>query len=206
MGHNVSAPTLTGLGERRHVGNGTADLDTHVEDIVAHIEMEDLTNVDLVGWSYGGMVITGVRSRIPARIRSLIYLDAFVPTESKALVDFVDPARRERLDNAKNADLPLPPSPPETFGHATEEILTFVRKRLTNQPWRTFYQPFRGLIGLPEIPTTYIRCEGFDPSPFAFFLKEMRKDPAVDTHVLDAGHLCMLTAPGQTCRLLAATR
>jgi len=140
MGHNVSAPTLTGLGERRHFGNGVADLDTHIEDVVAHIEMEDLTDVDLVGWSYGGMVIAGVRSRTPDRIRSMIYLDAFVPTESKALVDYLDPARRERLDNARDADLPLPPNPPEAFGPATAEILTFVKKRLTDQPWRTFYQ------------------------------------------------------------------
>jgi pimeloyl-ACP methyl ester carboxylesterase len=206
MGHNVSAPTLTGLGERQHVGNKTADLDTHVEDVVAHIEMEDLTNVDLVGWSYGGMVITGVRSRIPERIRSLIYLDAFVPTESKALIDYVDPARRERLDDTRDADLPLPPNPPEAFGPATAEILTFVKKRLTDQPWRTFYQPLRGLSGLPPIPTTYIRCEGFNPSPFAFILEQMKQDPAVQIHVLEAGHLCMLTAPEQTSRLLAATR
>jgi hypothetical protein len=96
--------------------------------------------------------------------------------------------------------------PPEAFGHATAEILTFVKKRLTDQPWRTFYQPLRGLIELPAIPTTYIRCEGFDPSPFAFFLKETKKDPAVDTHVLDMDHLCMLTAPDRTSRLLAAVR
>ena len=206
MGHTVSAPTLSGLGERRHVSSGTVDLDTHVEDVIAHIEMEDLANVDLVGWSYGGMVITGVRSRISARIRSVIYLDAFVPTESKALIDFIDPARREKLDNAKNADMPVPPPPLEAFGPATAEILTFVKERLTNQPWRTFYQPLLGLNQQPAIPTTYIRCKGFDFAPFAFFLEEMKKDPAVETHVLDAGHLCMLTASEQTSRLLAVMR
>jgi pimeloyl-ACP methyl ester carboxylesterase len=206
MGHTVSAPTLSGLGERRRVSSGTVDLDTHVEDVIAHIEMEDLANVDLVGWSYGGMVITGARSRISARIRSVIYLDAFVPTESKALIDFIDPARREKLDNAKNADMPVPPPPLEPFGPATAEILTFVKERLTNQPWRTFYQPLLGLTQQPAIPTTYIRCEGFDFPPFAFFLEEMKKDPAVETHVLDAGHLCMLTASELTSRLLAATR
>jgi hypothetical protein len=37
MGHTVSAPTLTGLGERRHIGEQVVDLDTHIEDVVAHI-------------------------------------------------------------------------------------------------------------------------------------------------------------------------
>jgi pimeloyl-ACP methyl ester carboxylesterase len=34
----------------------------------------------VVGHSYGGMVITGVSSRLPGRIRSLVYLDARLPT------------------------------------------------------------------------------------------------------------------------------
>jgi hypothetical protein len=41
-GHVVTTPTLTGLGERRHSENRTATLSTHIEDIVAHIEMEEL--------------------------------------------------------------------------------------------------------------------------------------------------------------------
>jgi hypothetical protein len=63
-GHAVTTPTLSGLGDRRHVGQD-ADLDTHIQDVITHIEMEGLEGVTLVGWSYGGMVITGVLSRIP---------------------------------------------------------------------------------------------------------------------------------------------
>jgi hypothetical protein len=47
-GHVVTTPTLTGLGERRHSENRTATLSTHIEDIVAHIEMEDFQDVTLV--------------------------------------------------------------------------------------------------------------------------------------------------------------
>jgi hypothetical protein len=36
LGHTVTTPTLT---ERRHLGSN-ADLDTHIEDVIAHIEME----------------------------------------------------------------------------------------------------------------------------------------------------------------------
>ena len=47
-GHVVTTPTLTGLGERRHSENRTATLSTHIEDIVAHIEMEGFQDVTLV--------------------------------------------------------------------------------------------------------------------------------------------------------------
>ena len=86
-GHYVTSPTLTGLGERAHLSDYGVGLDTHVKDIVQHIQMEDLTEVVLLGWSYGGMVVTGVISIIPERISSVVYLDAFIPKDGKALVD-----------------------------------------------------------------------------------------------------------------------
>jgi pimeloyl-ACP methyl ester carboxylesterase len=70
LGHSATAPTLTGLGERSHVGKDSAGLETHIQDIVAHIEMEDLQDITLVGWSYGGLVATGVLARVRERTRS----------------------------------------------------------------------------------------------------------------------------------------
>jgi len=46
--------------------------------------MENFQNVTLVSQSYGGMVATGGLARIPDRIQSMIYLDAFVPEDGKA--------------------------------------------------------------------------------------------------------------------------
>jgi pimeloyl-ACP methyl ester carboxylesterase len=54
QGHVVTTPTLTDLGERRHLENRTATLSTHIEDVVAHIEMEGFQDVILVSQSYGG--------------------------------------------------------------------------------------------------------------------------------------------------------
>src|SRR5207244_4343977 len=63
-GHEVYAPTLTGLGERVHLASPQVDLDTHIEDVVNVLEFEDLSGVVLVGWSYGGMVVAGVADRV----------------------------------------------------------------------------------------------------------------------------------------------
>jgi hypothetical protein len=46
-GHEVFAPTLTGLGERSHLFSPEVGLDTHVVDIVAVLDHEDLTDVIL---------------------------------------------------------------------------------------------------------------------------------------------------------------
>src|SRR5258706_5153634 len=96
MGHAVTAPTLTGLGERRHNCTGDTDLTTHIEDVVAHIEMEGLQVVTLVGWSYGGMVETGLHARVPGRIMALISLAFVVAQDGKALDNSHAAGRRGR--------------------------------------------------------------------------------------------------------------
>jgi len=78
-GHVVVTPTLTGVGERFHASSEAITLETHIRDVVGCIEAEELDQVVLCGHSYGGMVITGVADRMAECIRTLVYLDAFVP-------------------------------------------------------------------------------------------------------------------------------
>lgn len=85
QGHRVYRVTLTGLGERVHLASPSIGLTTHIADVLNTISWEELKNVVLVGHSYGGMVITGVADRIPARIRALIYVDAFLPESGESV-------------------------------------------------------------------------------------------------------------------------
>src|SRR6187431_1037308 len=85
VGHDLWTPTYTGLGERAHLGHADVSLDTHIQDIVAVLEIEDLNDVILIGHSYGGMVATGVADRARTRIKHLVYLDAFAPTDGQAV-------------------------------------------------------------------------------------------------------------------------
>jgi pimeloyl-ACP methyl ester carboxylesterase len=64
-GHVVSTPTLTGLGERRHLARPEIGLETHVTDIVGALKADGLHDVILVGHSSSGAVITGVADRVP---------------------------------------------------------------------------------------------------------------------------------------------
>src|SRR5689334_12259470 len=86
-GHDVHAPTLTGVCERSHLANENVSLDTHVTDIVHEIKWNELRDVVLVGHSYGGMIVSGVCERAGDKVASLVMLDAFVPENGQSLVD-----------------------------------------------------------------------------------------------------------------------
>src|SRR5688572_14662721 len=84
-GHTLWSLSYTGTGDRSHLANPGIDLETHVKDVVAVLEAEDLKEVVLVGHSYGGMVATAVADRAANRISQLVYLDAFVPRSGQSM-------------------------------------------------------------------------------------------------------------------------
>jgi len=86
-GHDVFAPSLTGLGDRSHLLSPGIDLSLHIKDVTTVFDYERLSDVILVGHSYGGMVITGVAPLRADRIRALVYVDAFLPDDGQALID-----------------------------------------------------------------------------------------------------------------------
>lgn len=88
-GHQVFTPSLTGLGERVHLSSPLVNLSTHVRDVVNHILFEDLKDIALVGFSYGGFVVTGALEHIADRVSHLVYLDAFVPQSGESLASHV---------------------------------------------------------------------------------------------------------------------
>ena len=87
-GHEVFTPSLTGIGERAHLTSPQVCLTTHVTDVVNTVVYEDLSGIVLLGFSYGGFVVTGALEYIAERVRHLVYLDAFVPDDG----DTVDAA------------------------------------------------------------------------------------------------------------------
>jgi pimeloyl-ACP methyl ester carboxylesterase len=90
-GHRVFVPTYTGLGERAHLASPEVDLSTHITDVRALIEWERLGEFALVGYSYGGMVITGVADKEWRKITKIVYLDAFLPGNEQCLKDLTGP-------------------------------------------------------------------------------------------------------------------
>ena len=203
-GHEVHAPSLTGLGDRRHLVNGKLNLDTHIEDVVQILEMEDLQKVVLVGHSYGGMVVTGVADREPARIARLVYLDAFVPENGKCVLDYTVPERAARMRHEGERTGFVTPPPMSLWGLTREKDLDFVGPREVRHPYATMEQPIR-LTNIAEttmIPKTFVYCSSPATGSFDQFAEKYRNDPAWRFHELKSGHDAMILMPGEVATLL----
>jgi pimeloyl-ACP methyl ester carboxylesterase len=107
-GHRVHRVTLTGLGERVHLASADIGLETHLTDVVNAIAWEGLTDVVLVGHSYGGMVITGAADRLPERLRALIYIDAFLPDSGESVVQLTGGGLDALVARSRNGLIPAP--------------------------------------------------------------------------------------------------
>jgi pimeloyl-ACP methyl ester carboxylesterase len=138
-GHQVFTPTLTGLGERSHLNSATVDLSTHIADVVNLLRWEDLSDVILCGHSYGGSVITGIADRVPERVRTLVYLDAFVPEDGECLFDLApEHAQFMRLQaQTAGTGWNVPPIPAEHFNVNLRDA-AWVNAQCTSQSIASF--------------------------------------------------------------------
>ncbi len=84
QGHPTFTPSLTGIGERAHLTSPQVTLSTHIQDVVNCVEYEDLRDIVLVGFSYGGRVVTGCVDLIADRIAHMVYLDAALPKDGES--------------------------------------------------------------------------------------------------------------------------
>ena len=205
-GHEVYAPTLTGLGERAHLFRAGVDLDCHVNDIVAMLHYEDLREAILVGHSYGGMVITGAADRAPDRVAHRVYLDAKEPRDGQSLVDvsgpFMAAARRDSriVDGVEMCLFPSDESLP-FYGVVDPHAVAWMRERLTPHPWRCFEQPLKltNPAALQAIPQSHISTTAFMPLRNVDRLREKADGRVWD---IDTGHDLMITEPRKVADLL----
>ena len=192
-GHELFTPSYTGLGERAHLAHRDVNLETHIQDILTVLDVEDLRDVILIGHSYGGMVATGVADRAAGRIKHLVYLDAFVPESGKALHDYVSAERREsgRRNAVDGWKVPSSPIPPDT----SPEDVAWLSPRRMPQPLQCFEQALVLRNGPLRLPRTYIYAQRHNPGdPFRQFMERARKE-GWPVYEMDASHSPHVTAP-----------
>ena len=201
--HTVYTPTLTGLGERAHLARPEIDLETHVQDVVAVLESEELRNVVLVGHSYAGMVISGVAARAASRIARLVYLDAFVPEVGQSILSQMAPERADAMRAAAGDGWRVPSLPPARFGVSSQRDTEWLQRHLVPQPLRTFEQP-AGAVAPASVGRTYVYCSKPAMGPFDAIAERVRDDRKWRFHELKTGHDAMVTAPGDVAKILMA--
>ena len=201
----IFAPTLTGLSERRNEYARTVDLDRHVEDVVELIEREALHSVHLVGWSYGGMVTTGVLCRVPSRVAAITYLDAYLPADRQSVATFLPARERVLLSVASLLGVGLDPPDPRKWGVRDEQLLSVLSERLSPQPPRTLTQPVHAPEPWPaHVAYSYVWFRGYAGSVFGRFRDRASEDARFRVVELRSSHASPLTHPKAVADVLSA--
>lgn len=166
----------------------------------------------LVGFSYGGLVAAGVVDRIPERVSTLVYLDAFVPVSGRSMFDLMPASMRASLQRLHSPAVAggrcrqfpwsgsahSAPSVPE-WTYRTSQSSWLVAVRIRSEPMKS--RPVPGTRAL-QVPTVYITCGTHgDDDPMAPVVAAVRV-AGIPIYVLPTGHFPMLTMPVELADLL----
>ncbi len=194
-GHDAYVPTLTGVGERHHLAQQAINLSTHVQDVVAILEINDLKDVILCGHSYGGVVITGVAGQAAERIRTLFYLDAGVPEDGECVLDMMGPERALRTIARASATGTMIESPGAAFFNVSDENAAAVDRCCTPHPMGTYIQKLFFTGKEAAVPNrTFVLAERYQSINHATYARVVDQ-PGWKAVSLDCGHDVMIDQP-----------
>jgi pimeloyl-ACP methyl ester carboxylesterase len=206
-GHEVYTPSLTGIGERAHLASPQVNLTTHVMDVANTILYEDLSDIVLLGYSYGGMVVTGALAHVADRVTHLVYLDAFLPRDGDSLSDLAGAG--SSAGPAGPGAQWFAPTPGRSFDDPGEAAWHNARR--VPHPAACFTEPVRLPKPLEDYPfsRTYIKATdeprqapGEPPRAFWNAADRVKGDPAWRYREIDTNHMIPVNRPRELADLL----
>jgi pimeloyl-ACP methyl ester carboxylesterase len=198
-GYEVYAPSLTGIGARKHLLSREIDLNTHIQDVIGVIDDADLSDIVLVGNSYGGMVISGVADRIPEKVASLVYLDAFVPENGQSNLSLLPPG--VHLATVPGEDWLVAPPTSTVFGLKHPEVIALLQRKCSPHPLATLTQPLQLTGGIGRVgQRMYVL--GTEPARFTRFYDKVKNDPGWTVHTLPCTTFMQLEMPDEVTAIL----
>ncbi|MBW4542467.1 MAG: alpha/beta hydrolase [Myxacorys chilensis ATA2-1-KO14] len=161
-GHQAFAPTIAGHGKGVNKNVNYAQC---TQSIVDYIVSKDLTDIVLLGHSFGGTIIAKVAEAIHDRIRRLIFFNAFILNDEESIRDNLPPDSQALLDNlARESDDNTITMPFEIWreaflNDADLELAQSSYAQLSPEP----YQPLIDKLDLKQfyslsIPKSYLYC------------------------------------------------
>ncbi|MGL4621859.1 MAG: alpha/beta fold hydrolase [Chroococcidiopsis sp.] len=161
-GHQAFAPTVAGHGKGVNKNVNHAQC---TRSIVDYIVDKDLTDIVLLGHSYGGTIIAKVAEAIGDRIRRLIFWDAFVLNNGDSLRDNLPPHYQALFDSLARESgnntvmIPFDIWREAFINDADVELAKSSYAQLSSEP----YQPLIDKLDLKQfyslsIPKSYLYC------------------------------------------------
>jgi pimeloyl-ACP methyl ester carboxylesterase len=209
-GHDVYTPTLTGLGERSHLLSPHIGLATHIQDITAVFEYEEITDAVLVAHSYGGSVVAGVmeKEKMAEQVRCLVFLDAFMPRPGETVLDIVGADLTAALLETVERDGKgwfLPTTDASFYGVTEPADVAWVNTKMTPQPLKSYTDPSGPTGRIWSHPGLFVECR---PTTLRPEIRQRARDrsladPGFRYRLLDAPHDAMVTHPELVARLLS---
>jgi len=203
-GHEVHSPTMAGHGP--DVSRAVSH-DDCVDSVVDYINEHDLTDIVLVGHSFGGSVIARTAERLPDRIRRLVFLSAFVPGNGISALDNAAPAYQELFPvlAAQSGDnsvmLPFEVWRDAFIGDADLERAQEVYRMLTPEPIGPTVEKLdlTRFYTLSSIPRSYVLCNddaALPPGDPAYgYLANARRLGVFRLVTLEGSHEVLFTNP-----------
>ena len=193
-GHRVIAPDLLYPADLEK-SHAPVSLATHVDQVVRCVEMFELEQLTMIGWSYGGMVIGEAATELKDRVSQVIFLDAFVPKKGLALADFLPIEKQRELSILKRLKRDIPtPDIHEQWNVESTNASQQWQKKLQSQPINTFLEPaVSNLDELDGIKRCYVHASNNPEDTFSPISEELKADERWDVIDTPTSHLLPLT-------------
>ena len=202
-GHEVHAPTLTGLSERAHLVSPLVGLDTHVEDVVRLMDTLDLTDVVLVGHSYAGQVVTAVADRRPHAVARRVYLDAFVGADGESARELLPQQVAHHWASSaaeQGFGWLVAVRSLSVLGVTDPADVAWLTPRLSAHPWKTYTDPLHLTGAVDAVPAAFVEC--VDWMRVFRAQADRARERGWPVHELATGHEAMVTAPAALAAVL----
>jgi pimeloyl-ACP methyl ester carboxylesterase len=198
-GHDARALPYRGVGERADELAPDIDNDVFLADTLAALERDDLSDIVLVGHSFGGLIASLVADRAPERIGHLVIIDGGIAQNGQSIFGRIPShiaAKRKTLAKTVNGTEVLPFAPVGSLIIDDPELAAWTHRQLTPHPIACYTKPIRLLHPAGNgRPMTYIACTKPRYPVSAGMHEKVQTMPHIRFRPIEAGHNCIISAP-----------
>jgi len=196
-GYSAFPVTLTGMGDRVHLATKEVGVETAVRDVENVIEYEDLEDITLVGHSFAGKIVAAVADRMPERVNTILFLDAFRPRKNLgAPQGSFDP---QEFGSFKQEEwrIPFTTEILDNIGRDVRGIdREWILSKSTPWPMKHAIEPVTLSKNFDSMKCAYIFCTA-GGDPVDEILKGTWGKLDGPYRVIDSGHYPMITKPNE---------